>query len=465
MVHLHDATNTPLRPPAPGRRHAEELRRPQGALARPRAETPGGAYRRPPARVPRLRGRDPGGQLRRGLDDRVGPRAGRLPRRHGRGGHPARQDRFHALRFQAPRTLRARRNRTPKRFEGERQAVAARQETRHPQERTRSSRRGAAQRALRARRSKSSSGAPSIAAELTGRAAALGAPERRRGERRASQPMLCALEGARLDDPERLYELKLDGVRIVADKRERAVALRYRHGRPATAAYPEIARAVATLAPGRVVLDGEIVAFDEQGRPSFAKLGPRMHAERPLEVQRAQAAVPVSYLVFDMLAARRSRSARLAARRAKASAFRSGARSRPGSRARSPRRRRNGALLVLPRAAPRGGRREEEKFSVPSGATPHGRLGESQVRARRRVRRRRLGARPRERASASARCASRATVREGSPTAVASAAASTRRRSPSSCRSSPRSRRIRSRGRCRHRPRPTTRAGSGPSSS
>jgi bifunctional non-homologous end joining protein LigD len=140
-----------------------------------------------------------------------------------------------------------------------------------------------------------------ISAELTERAAALGAPV---GDIESGDltPMLCALEGARLDDPERLYELKLDGVRIIADKRDRAVALRYRHGRPATAAYPEIARAVATLAPDRVVLDGEIIAYDDQGRPSFAKLGPRMHAERPLEVQRAQAAVPVSYLVFDVLA-------------------------------------------------------------------------------------------------------------------------------------------------------------------
>jgi len=139
-----------------------------------------------------------------------------------------------------------------------------------------------------------------IAASLTVRAAELGAPQ---GDVACADltPMLCALEGARLDDPERLYELKLDGVRIVADKHDRAVALRYRHGRPATAAYPEIARAVASLAPGRVVLDGEIIAYDDAGRPSFAKLGPRMHAERPLEVQRAQASVPVSYLVFDIL--------------------------------------------------------------------------------------------------------------------------------------------------------------------
>ena len=164
-----------------------------------------------------------------------------------------------------------------------------------------------------------------IAAALVERAAALGAPN---GDVSGADltPMLCALEGARLDEPERLYELKLDGVRIVADKHDRAVALRYRHGRPATAAYPEIARAVAALAPGRVVLDGEIVAYDDAGRPSFAKLGPRMHAERPLEVQRAQASVPVSYLVFDVLAARRPRPSRLAARRAQTAAFRDRAR-------------------------------------------------------------------------------------------------------------------------------------------
>ncbi len=115
-------------------------------------------------------------------------------------------------------------------------------------------------------------------------------------------PMLCATEGGRLDDPERLYELKLDGVRIVADKHAQAVALRYRNGRSATAAYPEIARAVAALAPDRVVLDGEIVAFDDEGRPSFHKLGPRIHAERPLDVLRVQGEVPVTYVVFDVLA-------------------------------------------------------------------------------------------------------------------------------------------------------------------
>ena len=136
---------------------------------------------------------------------------------------------------------------------------------------------------------------------LTEAAAGAGA-ERSDVKVESMTPMLCATEGGRLDDAERLYELKLDGVRIVADKHKDAVALRYRNGRSGTAAYPEIARAVAALAPDRVVLDGEIIAFDDEGRPSFHKLGPRIHAERPLDVLRVQGEVPVTYIVFDVLA-------------------------------------------------------------------------------------------------------------------------------------------------------------------
>ncbi|HVY31155.1 MAG TPA: DNA ligase D [Polyangiaceae bacterium] len=115
-------------------------------------------------------------------------------------------------------------------------------------------------------------------------------------------PMLCALEGAKLVDPERLYELKLDGVRIVAEKRGGLVALRYRNGRSATASYSEIARAISLLPIGDAVLDGEIVTFDAEGKPSFERLAPRIHAQKPFEIDQARAAVPVVYLVFDVLA-------------------------------------------------------------------------------------------------------------------------------------------------------------------
>lgn len=115
------------------------------------------------------------------------------------------------------------------------------------------------------------------------------------------EPMRCALEGAELDDESRLYELKLDGVRIVADKSGEKVQLRYRNGRSATQNYPEIARAVRALPPERLVLDGEIVAFDAEGRPSFQRLGPRIQARKPLDVARVQEQIPVVYLVFDLL--------------------------------------------------------------------------------------------------------------------------------------------------------------------
>jgi bifunctional non-homologous end joining protein LigD len=140
-----------------------------------------------------------------------------------------------------------------------------------------------------------------VVRELEAEAEALGA-QRAPVDVSTAMPMLCALSGAELSDPSRFYELKVDGVRIMADKHARAVALRYRNARAASSSYPEIARAVATLAPERVVLDGEVVAFDEQGRPSFQRIAPRIHAERPLDVKTAMNEVPVSYLVFDLLA-------------------------------------------------------------------------------------------------------------------------------------------------------------------
>ncbi|HVJ19522.1 MAG TPA: DNA ligase D [Polyangiaceae bacterium] len=140
-----------------------------------------------------------------------------------------------------------------------------------------------------------------VAARLEALAAELGAP---RAEVHVEQmvPMLCATEPAVLDDEERLYELKIDGVRIVADKHGDSAVLRYRNGRSAGASYPEIARAVAALSPERLVLDGEIVAFDERGRPNFQRILPRIQASRPRDVLKVMAEVPVCYLVFDVLA-------------------------------------------------------------------------------------------------------------------------------------------------------------------
>lgn len=114
-------------------------------------------------------------------------------------------------------------------------------------------------------------------------------------------PMLCANDGATLEDPERLYELKLDGVRILAERRKQEVRLRYRSQRSASDSYPEIARALKSAFVDDFVVDGEIVSFDDRGKPNFQRLAPRIHAHKPYDVKRASAEVPVVFLVFDLL--------------------------------------------------------------------------------------------------------------------------------------------------------------------
>jgi bifunctional non-homologous end joining protein LigD len=140
-----------------------------------------------------------------------------------------------------------------------------------------------------------------FATRVEARAAELGALARPLEVARR-EPMLAALSGARLDEADRLYELKLDGVRIVADKQGKQVTLRYRNGGVCSQSYPEIVRAMAALAGERIVLDGEIVAFDARGRPRFQRLGSRIQARRALDIARAVAETPVKYLVFDLLA-------------------------------------------------------------------------------------------------------------------------------------------------------------------
>lgn len=124
---------------------------------------------------------------------------------------------------------------------------------------------------------------------------------------RETRPMLCLAaegkkgkSGARLDDPRMLYELKLDGVRIVARREGGKVKLVYRSSRDATKVYPEVAEVLGTLADDAFVLDGEIVALDAEGRPSFEMLQRRIAAEVG-DVPSAMRSVPVAYLVFDAL--------------------------------------------------------------------------------------------------------------------------------------------------------------------
>ncbi|HUR06524.1 MAG TPA: non-homologous end-joining DNA ligase [Nonomuraea sp.] len=96
-------------------------------------------------------------------------------------------------------------------------------------------------------------------------------------------------------------EMKWDGVRALVYLEDRGVRLMSRNGKDVTMAYPEL-QLMAGASGGRAaVFDGEIVAFDEAGRPSFGALQPRMHQRHPAKVAELVRAVPVTFMAFDLL--------------------------------------------------------------------------------------------------------------------------------------------------------------------
>ncbi|WP_457100298.1 ATP-dependent DNA ligase [Microbacterium sp. P5_E9] len=109
-----------------------------------------------------------------------------------------------------------------------------------------------------------------------------------------------ARNAARRWDP--WVEVKWDGIRAVGVWDGRRLHLRARSGNDITAKYPELTRVDAGLGPEPAVIDGEIVALDAQGRPSFPRLQKRMNLSKPREIERETPRTPVHYFLFDVLA-------------------------------------------------------------------------------------------------------------------------------------------------------------------
>jgi bifunctional non-homologous end joining protein LigD len=116
------------------------------------------------------------------------------------------------------------------------------------------------------------------------------------------EPMLATLTEKAFSSEEWLFEPKLDGVRTIAYVDGDKVRLQSRRGIDATKSYPVIADELREwqLEP-RMVLDGEIVAYDEDGVPSFQRLQQRINLQRESDIRRAEAEIPVYYYVFDLL--------------------------------------------------------------------------------------------------------------------------------------------------------------------
>jgi len=93
------------------------------------------------------------------------------------------------------------------------------------------------------------------------------------------------------EGPGWLYELKLDGYRAQAIKTGSKVKLRSRNDKDFSSRYPSLVEALASM-PDETVLDGEVVALDEEGRPSFNALQSRGLGE------------PLHFFIFDVLVLR-----------------------------------------------------------------------------------------------------------------------------------------------------------------
>jgi bifunctional non-homologous end joining protein LigD len=97
------------------------------------------------------------------------------------------------------------------------------------------------------------------------------------------------------------FEVKWDGVRAIAYVQPGRLRLESRNLNDITESYPEVRGLVGALGMHEAVLDGEIVAFDENGRPSFERLQRRMHVTSPTAIRRLQSSMPVLYAIFDLL--------------------------------------------------------------------------------------------------------------------------------------------------------------------
>lgn len=94
------------------------------------------------------------------------------------------------------------------------------------------------------------------------------------------------------------YEVKWDGMRVLAEVAPAGLRLRSRAGRDVSVSFPELAPLTGTVSDA--VLDGEVVALSG-GVPSFAALAMRMHVRDRRRAEQLARRVPVTYVVFDVL--------------------------------------------------------------------------------------------------------------------------------------------------------------------
>ena len=114
-------------------------------------------------------------------------------------------------------------------------------------------------------------------------------------------PMLATPAEKAFDNPDWLFEIKWDGYRAVAFVEGESVRLVSRTQNDLTAQFSELGRMPEFLKAERAIVDGEVVALDEEGRPSFSLMQQRTGFQAGKRRQPRREGVPVVYYAFDLL--------------------------------------------------------------------------------------------------------------------------------------------------------------------
>jgi bifunctional non-homologous end joining protein LigD len=114
-------------------------------------------------------------------------------------------------------------------------------------------------------------------------------------------PMLATPSAKAFDDSDWLFEIKWDGYRAVAFIEDGRVRLVSRNQNDLTAQFPELGSLPQFVKAQRAILDGEIVALDEEGRPSFSLMQQRTGFQPGKRRLTRREGVPVIYYAFDLL--------------------------------------------------------------------------------------------------------------------------------------------------------------------
>jgi bifunctional non-homologous end joining protein LigD len=118
-----------------------------------------------------------------------------------------------------------------------------------------------------------------------------------------AKPMLAETRERPFSKPGWVFEIKYDGYRMIASLEEGAARLTTRNGSDATAAFPEIVRALEALPFDGLVLDGEVVVHDDAGLPNFQRLQKRARLTRAIDIRHASVELAATLYLFDVLGA------------------------------------------------------------------------------------------------------------------------------------------------------------------